>query len=267
MATKKVYSDGGRKGDESKAIKFGGTERVPSVRVVQDMKETILDKDWSENNSVTPLYYMYRDLARTDAEAKKIKAVNLRFDILDSTAVSLGKEYNKTAGHYHSMVPGTSFSYPEIYELIKGEMYYLMQRIDGNKVLDVYAVRASSGDKVIVPSNYGHFSIFLSSEGVRESNWTCNDSLSDYDRVKQKHGAAYYALIDKTVENGVRWMKNENYSEVPPLRFLGPTNFADLGLLKNTDMYELVNDLEKLDYLVNPQNYSNLWDRVLNTKK
>ncbi len=266
MATKQKYTDYSQKGNKANAIIFGGKERIPTMRTVDGMKEVILDQEWAEKNKNQPLYYMYRYLAESDEDAKKMKAVDLRYDILNSVPVRLGEEYNKTAGHYHSIKENTCFTYPEIYELIKGEMYYLIQKIEGDKIIDVYAVRASSGDKMIVPPGYGHFSIFLSQDSVRESNWTPNSSLSDYERVKQKHGAAYYALADKNEKGGVRWVKNENYSFVPPLRFLAPTNFEDFGLVKNINMYGLANNLEKLDYLNNPQNYSELWERVLNNK-
>lgn len=265
MQKKQKYSDYGQKGDKTNAIIFGGKERIPSVRFVQDMKEVILDQEWADKNKIQPLYYMYRDLAKNKEDEKKINKVNLRYDIVDTTSVLLGKEYNKTAGHYHSKKYSTDFTYSEIYELMNGEAYYLMQRIDGNKIIDIYAVRANSGDKIFVPSNYGHFTIFLSNY-VRMSNWTPNDSISDYEPVKKKRGAGYYALIDKNAADGVRWVKNENYSEVPPLRFLKPTNFKDLGLVKNVNMYGLANNLKKLDYLNNPQNYPELWKKVLNNK-
>lgn len=266
MQTKQKFSDEGRRGDAKNAIIFGSKKRIPSVRVVKDMEEVILDKEWAEKNSGQPLYYMYRDLAENKEDAQKIKAANLRYDILDSVPVKLGDEYNKTAGHYHSISHDKNFTYPEIYELIKGEAYYLMQKVESDKVIDVYAVRASSGDKVIMPSNYGHFTIFLADDSIRMSNWTPSDSLSDYGQIKQKHGAAYYAVIDKNAEDGVRWVKNENYSSVPPLRFLKPTNFKDLGLDKDVNMYNLAKNLEKMDYLNNPYNYSELWKRVLNNK-
>ncbi|MEK7202925.1 MAG: glucose-6-phosphate isomerase family protein [Patescibacteria group bacterium] len=266
MRTEKKYSDKGIKGNAKNVIVFGNKERVPSVRFVKDMEEVILDKEWVENNKTEPLYYMYRDLSKSEKDAAKIKAANLRFDILDSLPIFLGKEFNKTAGHYHSIVDGTKFAYPEIYEILNGEVYYLMQKTNGDKVEDVYAIKATSNDKVIVPPNYGHFTIFLSNNSVRMSNWISNSSLSDYDRVKQKHGASYYALIDKNAIGNVRWVKNENYSQVPALRFLKPTNFKDFGLVKTINMYDLVNDLKKLDYLNNPQNYPELWNRVLNNK-
>ncbi|MFH1233792.1 MAG: glucose-6-phosphate isomerase family protein [Patescibacteria group bacterium] len=266
MQTKQKFSDGGIKGDNSNTIIFGNKKRIPSIRFVKDMEKVILDKGWVKDNKSQPLYYMYRDLSKNEKDAEKIKTANLRFDILDSAPVRLGDEYNKTAGHYHSITNGTKFAYPEIYELLIGDVYYLMQKTDGDKVEDVCAIKAVAGDKVIVPSNYGHFTIFLSSDSVRMSNWISNNSLSDYDQVKQKHGAAYYALIDKNADDGVKWIKNEKYSSIPALRFLKPTNFKDFGLIKGVNMYGLVNDLKKLDYLNNPQNYIELWNRILNKK-
>jgi glucose-6-phosphate isomerase len=178
----------------------------------------------------------------------------------------LGQEYNKTAGHYHSAIEDTNFTYPELYELIKGEAYYLMQKLEGDNITDVYAVHAKSGDKILMPPGYGHFTFFLSKDSLRMSNWTPSKSLSDYEQIKKKHGAAYYALVDENAPDGVRWLKNENYSEVPPLRFLKPTNFSDIGLVKDINMYGLANSLEKLDYLNNPQKYPELWERILNNK-
>lgn len=266
MQKKQKYTDYGEKGDKTNAIIFGGKERIPSVRLVRDMREVILDQEWAEKNKTQPLYYMYRDLAENDTDAKNMSKLDLRYDILDSVPVYLGKEYNKTAGHYHSGIKDTSFTYPELYELIKGEAYYLMQKLEGDKITDIYAVRAKSGDKILMPPGYGHFAFFLSEDPIRMSNWTPSGSISDYDQIKKKHGAGYYALIDKNAIDGVKWVKNENYSEVPPLKFLKPTNFSDFGLDKNINMYSLVNSLEKLDYLNNPQNYSELWERVLNNK-
>lgn len=266
MQKKQKFSDYGQKGDKVNAIIFGGKKRIPSVRFVRNMKEVILDQEWAEKNKSLPLYYMYRDLAEGDKEAEKIKAADLRYDILESVPVILGKEYNKTAGHYHSGVKDTSFTYPELYELIKGDAYYLMQKLEGDKIIDVYVVRAKSGDKVLMPPCYGHFTFFLLKDSIRMSNWTPCNSLSNYEQIKKKHGAGYYALVDKNAIDGVRWVKNKNYSEVSPLRFLKPTNFGDLGLDKNINMYNLVNSLEKLDYLNNPQKYPKLWERVLNNK-
>lgn len=268
MQTKQKYTDYGQKGNKKNAIIFGGKERIPSVRLVQDMKEVILDQEWAEKNKNQPLYYMYRELAENDTDAENMSKLNLRYDILESVPVFLGKEYNKTAGHYHyhSVIKDANFAYPELYELIRGEAYYLMQKSDGDKITDVYAVRAKSGDKVLMPPGYGHFTFFLSKDSLRMSNWTPSKSLSDYEQIKKKHGAAYYALVDEKAADGVHWVKNDNYFEVPPLRFLKPTNFSDIGLIKDINMYGLANNLEKLDYLNNPQNYSELWKRILNNK-
>lgn len=266
MQKKQKYTDYGQKGNKDNAIVFGGKERIPSVRTVEDMKEVIFDQVWAEKNKKQPLYYMYRELTENETDAKNMVKLGLRYDILNSVPVHLGDEYNKTAGHYHSDSKDPNFTYPELYELIKGKAYYLMQKVVGDKVEDVYAVLAESGDKILMPPGYGHFTIFLSEDSLQMSNWTPGESLSSYNEIKQKHGAAYYGLIDKTAKDGVRWVKNENYSEVPLLRFLKPTNFSDLGLDKSVNMYKLAGSLEKLAYLTHPENYAELWKRVLNNK-
>lgn len=239
-------------------------ERIPNIRFAKDMKEVILDKEWVEKHKKQPLYYMYEGVAENTADAEKIKKSNLRFDILDSAQIFLSEEYNKTAGHYHSKCGFGNYTYPELYEVISGEAYYLIQKIDGDDIVDIYAVKAQSGDKVLIPPNYGHFTIFLSKENVQMSNWASESLVSNYEPVKQKRGACYYALREKNSKDGIHWVKNKNYKSVPSLRFLPPTNFEDIGLVKNINMYNLVKDLNKLDYLNNPQNYSKLWGRVLN---
>lgn len=245
-----------------KAIIFGNKEIIPSVRTVKDMEEVILDKNWVKKNINQPLYYMYRDLSENEETSEKIKTANLRYDILDATPIFLGKEYNKTSGHYHSIVPGENLSYPELYEVKNGRVYYVLQKTDGDKIIDVYAIKAESGDKVLVPPDYGHVSIFLS-EDARQSNWTSRKSISDYEPFKKTHGAAYYALRDENEKDGVKWIKNDNYGYVPPLRFSSPHNYKELGLSKKESAYHLVKNLKKLDFLNNPQNYGKLWEKAL----
>lgn len=239
-------------------------EIIPNIRLAGDMKEVILDKAWVEKHKEQPLYYMREGLAENAADAEKIKKSNLRFDILDSEQTFLDEEYNKTAGHYHSKCGFGDYTYPELYEVTSGEAYYLIQKIEGDDVIDAYAVKAQGGDKVLIPPNYGHFTIFLSKENVQMSNWVSESLVSDYEPIKQKRGACYYALREKNSEGGIYWMKNKNYKSVPSLRFLPPTNFEDIGLFKNINMYNSVKDLNRLDYLNNPQDYSELWNRVLN---
>ena len=50
---------------------------------------------------------------------------------------------------------------------------------------------------------------------------------------------------------------------MPAIRGLKPTNYSDLGFVKGKDMYELVDDIGKLRFLTAPQDFSQLFDRIL----
>jgi glucose-6-phosphate isomerase len=239
--------------------------KVPDIRHLFDIKEVIFDQEWLKNQRENlELYYMYRDLGITEEEKKKIHSNNLRYDITIIPPLALGREFSKTAGHYHSKAKD-SFSFSEIYEVLEGEAYYLMQsEIKNNCVEDAYFVHAIKGDKVIIPPNYGHFTINAGKERLVMSNWISLNSVSDYNQLKEKKGACYYATRNN--KGGIRWIKNGYYEKTPELRKLNPTNFSELGLDKKKNMYHLVEDLEKLNFLVHPEKYIELWNRILKMK-
>ena len=255
--------------------------QAPDIRHLFDIKEVILDQEWLSKQDNIELYYMYRGVGLTEEDKKKIADARLRYDITVIPPLMLGKEYNKTAGHYHCEAT-KGISYPEIYEVLEGEAYYLMQSvIENNSVEDVYFVYAAAGDKVIIPPNYGHFTINAGNKNLAMANWVCLDCVSDYSEVKEKRGACYYAVkyisnsfleSDKNEnslsaliqeENKIDWLENKNYQNVPKLKELSPTNFSEFGLEKNRGMYELVYNLEKLNFLINPGRYKGLWKRIL----
>lgn len=54
------------------------------------------------------------------------------------------------------MSPELHYKYPELYEMLNGESHYLLQRAQNEEsVGEVLLVKATRGDKVIVPPNYG----------------------------------------------------------------------------------------------------------------
>jgi len=255
--------------------------QTPDIRHLFDMKEVIFDQEWLSKQEDIELYYMYRGMGLSGEDKKKIENARLRYDITVIPPIMLGKEFNKTAGHYHCEA-ATGVSYPEIYEVLSGEAYYLMQHsIEDNSIKDAYFVHAVAGDKVIIPPNYGHFTINAGDKDLAMANWVCLDCVSDYSEVKEKQGACYFAtkhtpspsqegninspLFERGwgVLNNINWLSNKNYREISKLRELNPTNFSEFGLEKNKEMYGLVDDLDKLDFLVKPEKYEKLWKRIL----
>jgi glucose-6-phosphate isomerase len=186
----------------------------PDIRQLFDMKEVIYDKEWLKTATNSDLYYMYRAIEEKN---------DLRYDITIVSAKMLGSEFNKTKGHYHAD------SWQELYTVLDGEAIYLLQKKnESGEIEDVYAVEAKKGDFVIMPAFYGHVTINPSKkQDLKMANWISPKCKSDYSDYEELKGACYYYT-----KNG--WIKNDNYKNLPPLRFENPLKSMpiNLGFLK-----------------------------------
>ncbi len=174
--------------------------KTPDVRYLNDMKDILYDKQWAETAGNLELYYMYRQLTEKDG---------IKYDITIIPAQMLGKEFTKTKGHEHVG------NYPEIYTVLEGEAIYFMQKQKADIIEDVYAVKARKGDVVIIPSHYAHVTINPSNQDLKMANWMAIEAKSDYSPIQKMGGVCYFYTTDG-------WIKNENYKEVPELRFEEP---------------------------------------------
>jgi len=226
----------------------------PDVREVEDMEDVIYDKEWLKTASPKmDLYYMYRDLAENEEDRRKIVDNDLRYDITVFPPIMLGKEFNKTLGHDHPIVPGTSITYPELYEVLQGETIFLLQDSQNEDIKDIFAVRAKKDDKVIILPKYEHLIINPTNRELKICNWICRTFASNiYKPFRARQGFSYYAIKNG---NEIKWIKNENYDSIPDLRFEEPNNFYGFEIKKDKPIYGLVNNLEKLDFLTEPQKY------------
>lgn len=240
---------------ENRLLEFAGKKVKPDIRKLADMKEVVYDKRWMETTELTDLYYMYRDLYYSRKDHSHILENNLRYDITIIPPLNLGVEFVKTAGHYHPPIDNSQYTYPEVYEVISGMAHYLLQKAENSTVTDVILIEAKEGDKVIVPPNYGHVTINPSNKELKMANWVSNQFSSIYDRYRNCVGAAYYEF------NTGKLIKNENYADLPELRNLKPTNIKELGYYKNKEMYGLIRDPERLEYLNRPQEYEWIWEK------
>ncbi len=184
----------------------------PDVRHLNDMREVLYDQEWAKSAPDTDLYYMYRKLKEEN---------DLFHNITITLAKFLGKEFNKTKGHIHIG------NYGETYTVISGQAIFFMQKTNEAIVEDVYAVKASAGESVIIPPHYGHVTINPSDVDLKTGDWSSKNSKSDYSLFEKLQGACYYYTKEG-------WIKNENYKNVPPLRFEEPLKSLpeDLSFLK-----------------------------------
>ena len=98
-----------------------------------------------------PLYFMYRDLAKSDADRHWLQSHNLRYDLTVIPPRDLCGEWVKTKGHYHPN-NAAGVGYPEIYEVLEGRAHYLLQ---SRSLTDVVMIDAHAGDHVIIPRATG----------------------------------------------------------------------------------------------------------------
>ncbi len=165
----------------------------PAVRTIEEMRPVLADPGCACSG---PLYFMYRDLAKSDADWRWLHNHHLRYDITVIPPRELCGEFVKTKGHYHPENPA-GVGYPEIYEVLEGEAYYLLQT---RQLDDVVLISASCGDIVIIPPGYGHISINPSpSATLVMANIVSTAFESEYNEYETRHGAAYYVMRDGEV--------------------------------------------------------------------
>lgn len=239
----------------SRTLEFGAVAREPDIRYARDMGEVIIDKEWLEENRGAELYYMYRDLWR-EGDREKIQSEGLRYDITVIPPREMGREYVKTKGHYHpEAAPGVT--YPEIYEVLEGEAHYLLQKKSEIGLEDVVLIEAQEGDKALISPNYGHITINPTEKTLKMANWVDRNFDSIYKDIIELGGGAYFELT-----NG-EFVRNTRYGDIPELREIDPTQLPELGIERGKDMYDLIEEPVKLDFLTNPQDHLELLNQIL----
>ncbi|MFH1285449.1 MAG: glucose-6-phosphate isomerase family protein [Candidatus Micrarchaeota archaeon] len=185
-----------------------GLELEADVRTLAQMKKVLFDEKFAETaDPQTPTYFMYRGVCKSP----ELELKDTRYDLTIIPSLSLGSEYNKTFGHYHTDArPGLTF--PEVYEVLEGEAHYLLQKKEGSKLSEAKLIKARAGDVVIVPPNFGHVTINPGKDALVMANLVSTKFNSDYSEYESKQGAAYYELV------GGKFLKNEHYEAPPSLK-------------------------------------------------
>mgnify|MGYP000892622300 FL=1 len=252
--------------EHNRKLAFGqGMDKVaPALRTIKEMSDVLFE---SENGFEqgeepdTPLYYMYRDLHLTEHRLL-FREEGIRYDVTVLIPGTLGKEYIKTAGHYHPFKPGASCTYPEIYEVLQGRAHYLMQKPrdfeDPSAGIDeVIAVAAEPGDKVLIPPGFGHITINKGSNFLVMSNLVADDFNSIYGPLREMGGAGYFEIVPEgEVQKKPAFVPNHRYPSLPPLCFTRPVELTKFFLSKEVPQYRsFIQHRQGFDFLTSPENY------------
>jgi len=223
----------------------------PAVRTIEEMRSVLADPSCEYSG---PLYYMYRDLAKSDADRNWLRHHRLRYDVTVIPSRTLCGEWVKTKGHYHPKNPA-GVGYPEIYEVIEGQAHYLLQ---SRALDDVVMIFAHAGDLVIIPPDYGHISINSSPDTtLTMANIVSTAFESEYEEYEKHHGAVYYEMSSGTMQ------KNSRYPVYPSIRYLGISCKFGTHLLCNTPLYNLIGDDDILAFLNYPEKFLPVFSGLL----
>jgi len=245
--------------NESGCLEFGEGVLAPhpEARKRRDAVDVLL---YSEQAGPDTLYLMYRG---TGLEKDRISMINagLRYDITVIIPGKIGFEYVKTVGHYHPQAPGSSYTYPEVYQVLHGKAHFLMQKgghISG-EVEDFVVADFDKGDILLIPPHYAHVTVNPGSEPLVIANWIAKDCSSVYEPIRARKGMAYY---DVEYKGQSIFMPNDTYSEHPKPRLEKPRDFAKIGLYRERSIYGSWQDGADLGFLVKPHLYESLWNDV-----
>ncbi len=169
-----------------------GKKHEHHVRKLQKMEEVLIGHVEALSEEDFNVYHMYRSVYSNIA---------LRFDMTLLPARMLGKEFNKTYGHYHPEAePGLSF--PEIYQVLSGDALFLLQKKTQDGSVDALAVDVKETECILVPPNYGHVAINPSKEKpLLTSNIVFNGFESNYEDYELYHGASHYYTDEGLAQN------------------------------------------------------------------
>jgi glucose-6-phosphate isomerase len=230
------------------AVCWRGPLPEPAVRTAEDLRGVLANPGCT---CTGPVYYMYRDVARTSDDRCWLASQKLRFDITVIPPRELCGEYNKTKGHYHPADPSGT-GYPEIYEVLAGEAHYLIQN---NDCSDVVMIAACAGDVVVVPPGYGHVTINPTLSTVLQmANIVSSRFSSNYHGYEAQNGAAFFEWIKEG------FVKNPAYRNHPHLRLVKAQRLADVKEAIPDPLYNLIeNRAPVLEFLNCPEKFEPLF--------
>ena len=185
------------------------------------------------------VYRAYRNIRFAEHDAL-FSERDMRYDITVVMPGTSCGEFFKTSGHYHGAGPGQVLPYPEVYEVVKGTIGFVMQydplfdTPEEGAPDDVRVVVVHEGESVIIPAFAGHGSINLADEVSAFSNIAVTSCPVLYDAVKARHGLAAYVMKGSY---GPELVVNPAYTLGSEPRFARPLEAPDLGIAFGVSCY------------------------------
>ncbi len=241
------------------ALTWAGGLAVGDVlpRTLHDLEPFLASVESRAATGPNPVVYtVYRDVRRPGDEAT-LRNAGLRFDLtVIAAGATIGRrEFSRTAGHYHAPPPAGGAPFPEVYEVVAGRAYWLIQRpeSDDPAVLEeIYAVEAGPSEKAVMPPGFGHVSVNAFSGPLVLANWVAADVGYDYEPYRRLRGGGYW-FLEGTLPGTIEFIPNPAYRQLPALVKLRPREVPALGLVRRQPAYALARELNRLTFLRDPE--------------
>ena len=224
-------------------------------------KMTGLFKNPDNINPDELAYYAYRDIRFKEDEAL-FQKYGYRYDITVILPGPVNGEYKKTSGHYHGYIEGGTLPYPEVYEVVEGEIVFIFQKNtrfdagDGGRIEDLRAVHVKAGQSIIVPPFCGHGSINPTNGVSAFSNIAVVACPLSYEPIASRRGLAAYIMEGQCQGRDFLPVPNPNYGELPEIRIADPVENPDLGIEFGKPCYRnFIEHPERYDFLLHPERY------------
>ena len=179
------------------------------------------------------VYRAYRNIRYASDEAAFLR-FGCRYDITVVLPGTVNGEFFKTSGHYHANTALAACPFGEVYEVIEGEIVFVLQRNPlfdrpgGGEIQTLQAVLVKAGQSIIVPPYCGHGSINPTDRVAAFSNIAVTACPNDYAPIIQRRGLAAYIM--QTPTGGWEAIPNEHYGALPEITCPSPVEATDLGI-------------------------------------
>ena len=179
------------------------------IRLFSKMKNLYENPEGIEDN-----YQMYFTAGRVAEKGalNAFKSNGVTYEYTVIPAKDVNGECNKTHGHVHGINPKTGKRRIEAFEVLYGNGCFELFKETGLNEFECLIVLLEKGDKIIVPSDYFHLSINLSTDKPFIFSDLIKDDVDTiYSHVKEKNGGPYRVFHDEL--GGIYYKLNSNWKD------------------------------------------------------
>jgi glucose-6-phosphate isomerase len=232
---------------------------APREIKVKDLGCSFFDKKSYNEMKNQVLYYIFDNIADENTFSL-FEEENIKHEMIVIPPLKIVKEFAKTAGYYNSKVSKVNMTFPEVYEVISGTAHCLMQSMAFDGFVDVIAMEAHVGEKIIMPPGYGVVMINPENETLMVSKFVSRNSVQNFETMKSKGGASYFEILDI---DGKKYIANDSYKFIPEIRYMKKLDLEEIGMDMSASLYKLFSeDVKTFEFLSKPQNYGWLFNTI-----